>query len=156
MRLRFLTLAICLGAWIAAGCSKPMAPDVHFTALESGEKKKLSDYRGKVVLIDMWATWCGPCRQTMPIVERMYNQYGEKGLEVIAITGETAPAVRAFLKDNRMNQPVYLDTDNSVSESFKSTAIPDCVVVGKDGSVLYRGHPGDEATLERAIQSGLQ
>jgi thiol-disulfide isomerase/thioredoxin len=132
-----------------------MAPDVSFHPLEGGPKTKLSDLRGKVVLLDMWATWCGPCRQTMPIIARMHNQYAAKGLEIVAVTAETAPVVEAYLKEHPVPYGVYLDMDDSVMTGFQNTALPDCAVIGRDGSIIYRGHPGDEQALERAIQAGL-
>lgn len=137
------------------GCGKPKAPDVNLFPLDGGAKKKLSDFRGKVVLIDMWATWCGPCRQTMPVIERMHGKYASQGLEIAAVTAETAPTVRAYLKDHPVSYPIYLDNDDSVSNGFDNKAIPDAVVIGKDGSILFRGHPGKETELERAIQAGL-
>jgi cytochrome c biogenesis protein CcmG/thiol:disulfide interchange protein DsbE len=152
-----LVIVLSIFAMALAGCGKPQAPDVALYPLVDGSpKKKLSDFKGKVVLIDNWATWCGPCQETMPIIERLYSQYSPKGLEVVAVTPETLSEVKDYLKDNQVNYPIYLDTDNSVNDGFKVTGIPDCIVIGKDGTIQYRGHPGDTAPLERAIQAALE
>lgn len=153
---RITLLLVALTALFASlGCGKPLAPDVSLYPLDGGPRKKLSDFRGKVVLIDMWATWCGPCRETMPIVERMHNQYGDKGLEIAAVSPETAPVVNAYLKENPVHYPVYLDIDETVFRGFENKQLPDCVLIGRDGSVVFRGHPGDVAALEQAIQAAL-
>lgn len=156
MKLVFwIGLGILLG--LAAGCaSGQKAPDVKITQLVGNGHKRISDFKGKVVLIDAWATWCGPCRETMPIVQRIYNEFGPKGLEVIAVSTETAPVVEQFLKEHDYSYPMYLDTDNSFQEAYQIDALPVSYVIDRNGNIVFKGHPGDQFALRQAIEEALR
>ena len=139
-----------------AGCSSGQkAPDVKLTELSGNGKTRISDFKGKVVLIDAWATWCGPCRETMPVIQKFYNEFGTKGLEVMAVSAETAPVVSAFRKASDYTYPMYIDTDNSFQEAFAITEIPKTFVIDRDGNIVFSGHPGDEGELRAAIEKAL-
>ena len=145
---------ILLAVW---GCSAGQkAPDVKVAELSSGSKKRISDFKGKVVLIDAWATWCGPCRETMPVIQKFYNEFGSKGLEVMAISAETEPVVSRFLKESNYTYPFYLDTDNSFQEAYKINELPTSFVIDRAGNIVFSGHPGDEAVLREAIEAALR
>ena len=117
---------------------------------------KISEFKGKVVLIDAWATWCGPCRETMPRVQELYNEFKDQGLEVLAVSNETAPVVSRFLKDNTYTYPFYLDLDGSFGEDYKVESIPVAFVIDKNGNIVFRGHPGDHQKLRTAIVEALK
>jgi cytochrome c biogenesis protein CcmG, thiol:disulfide interchange protein DsbE len=114
---------------------------------------KLSSFKGKPVLIDFWATWCGPCRETMPELQKLHQEFGPKGLEIIAISSDPEPAVEKFLKDNPYTYPMYIDLDNSANTKFGVTGLPTSFVLDRNGKVIWTGHPGDVSQLRRAVQA---
>ncbi|MCE0498901.1 MAG: TlpA family protein disulfide reductase [Methylacidiphilales bacterium] len=116
--------------------TKPL--DLKFTAVD-GSQVDLANLRGKVVLIDFWATWCPPCRGEVPNVVAAYQKYHGQGFEVIGISlDQDKDALLAFTKQNGMVWPQYFDGqgwNNSVSSRFGIDSIPAMWLVGKDGKV---------------------
>lgn len=137
-----------------------IAPD--FTVLnDDGEEVRLSDFAGKPVVINIWATWCGPCRSELPAFEQMYEVYGEdiEFLMVNATDGaqETVEGVKAFIEENGYDFPVYYDTEFSASMAYGASSIPLTVFVLADGTLAggYRGAITEEV-LEESIQIVLE
>ena len=134
------------------------APD--FTLPDLAAKKvKLSDFHGKVVLLDFWATWCGPCRAALPHIQALHNELAEKGLQILAIAiGEDAETVLEFVERNKMSLKVLLDTQDISSTLYKVSAIPKTFLIDRQGKVvqIYTGFgPGREAELREQIESLL-
>ena len=99
----------------------------------------LSGLKGKVVFLNFWATWCGPCRIEMPSMEALYAKYRDRGLEILAVnSGERASDVLAFLAENRFTFPVVMDTDGKVSRTYGIQAIPTSYLIGRDGQIISR------------------
>lgn len=137
-----------------------IAPD--FTVLnDDGEEVRLSDFAGKPVVINIWATWCGPCRSELPAFEQMYEVYGEdiEFLMVNATDGaqETVEGVKAFIEESGYDFPVYYDTEFSASMAYGASSIPLTVFVLADGTLAggYRGAITEEV-LEESIQIVLE
>lgn len=126
---------------IAAILNKP-APDVSLSKAD-GQMVQLASKRGqKVVLLDFWATWCGPCRASMPSLAELSREYAPKGVEVYAVNvAEQVPVVQQFLAKNKIDIPVLFDTDKRVSRSFMLPAYPYSVIIGKDG-IIKNVHVG--------------
>lgn len=102
----------------------------------AGAPVKLSALKGKVVLLDFWATWCGPCRRWMPIVEKVQKDLGPRGLQVYAVNlREPDDKIGAYLRQTGVSVPVLVDRDGRVGESYNAASIPLTVIVGRDGSV---------------------
>jgi thiol-disulfide isomerase/thioredoxin len=102
-----------------------------------GNKYALSALKGKVVLINFWATWCAPCREELPILVKLYEKYKDRGFEVLAVSTEEERAlVSGFAKEYRLTFPVFYDA--AIKDYFKADVIPANVFVGKDGRVRYR------------------
>lgn len=121
----------------------------------SGKVHKLSEYRGQVVVMDFWATWCGPCRAAMPGVQKIHEKYGGKGAVVFGINcWENADAAK-FMKDEGYTYGLLLDGDEAAS-AYSVSGIPAIYVIGPDGRVVYGsvGFEGEEA-LEEAVKRGL-
>jgi thiol-disulfide isomerase/thioredoxin len=145
---------------LLGGCSAEQgfgkAPDAKVKPLDGGDSVRISDFKGKVVLIDAWATWCGPCIETMPLIQETYNEFKDKGLVVMAITSETAPEVNRFLKKNpKYSYPIYLDLDGSFAEAFQITGIPASFVIDKQGNIVFKDHPAEHGKMRRIIASAL-
>ncbi len=103
----------------------------------AGRKQRLSALKGKVVLLDFWATWCGPCRRELPIIVKLHNELQKRGLAVVAVNvGEPAPQVAEFLKKNAYALPVWLDVNSEVADQYGASAIPTLVVIDRTGGVV--------------------
>ena len=104
-----------------------------------GKYQSLKDLQGKVVFLNFWATWCGPCRAEMPSIESLYGRYRDKGLEVLAVnSGEKLDQVLAFMKTNKLSFPAALDTDGKVSGIYGIQAIPTTYLIDRDGKIIAR------------------
>ncbi|WP_053228221.1 TlpA family protein disulfide reductase [Spirochaeta cellobiosiphila] len=105
-----------------------------------GTMKPISTYEGKVVLLNFWATWCPPCREEMPSMQKLYNEWSGKGFEIVAINlSEKKDTVQSFLTDNAYTYPVLMDYDGAIgSQWFGVTGIPTTFVLDKNGMVRGR------------------
>ena len=122
-----------------------------------GRRVSLSDFRGKTVLVDFWATWCGPCRSSMPTVENLYQRFQQQGLEVIGVNIEgPSKDVLGFIDDGGYSFLFLFDQGNfrsSVVQSYGVRAIPRSVLIDRRGNVVYFGHPVNlpEALVEETL-----
>jgi thiol-disulfide isomerase/thioredoxin len=97
----------------------------------------LAAHVGKdIVMLDFWATWCGPCVQAMPDIERVAKKFADRGLVLYAVNvGEDAETITEFLKSRELDVPVAMDLDNTISQQYHASGIPQTVLIGKDGKV---------------------
>lgn len=135
------------------------APQFKLDALE-GKPVSLADLNGKVVVIDFWATWCGPCRASLPHLNQLYNDMKEKGLQVFAIDEqEDKKDVQAFVTESKLTVPVLLDSDGKAGGQYGVTGIPQTVVIGKDGKVkkVIIGFGGEATSqeLKKAVDAAM-
>lgn len=124
-----------------------IAPDFTLKSA-SGNNLRLSEYRGEVVLINFWASWCGPCRQEMPLLDELHNRYKPLGFTVLAINVEEDPgkALR-LLEDMQPGFPVLFDNTSEVSKQYDVVAMPSTVLVDRNGNMRYL-HKGYKPGLE--------
>jgi len=121
------------------GLSKPnpvrAAKEFSVATPEDG-KVRLSEYKGKVVLLNFWATWCKPCEEEMPSMERLHQQYKDKGLVVLAISEDAggASVVAPYLKKHKLTFPVGLDPKSSVAGLYGVWAVPSTFIIDKRGN----------------------
>jgi peroxiredoxin len=119
-----------------------------------GKTLTLASYKGKVVLLDFWATWCMPCKQEMPNVLRIHDRFHKKGFEIIGISLDSdRVALDRYIKSNKMTWPQYFDGrgwQNGVAEIYKVRSIPATYLIDKQGKIRYRSLRGAE--LERAVE----
>ena len=149
--LGFICLAFCTLAVQAAP-----APD--FTLKnDAGENIRLAEQRGKVVMLNFWASWCGPCRKEMPLLDEMYQRYNKVGFELYGINVEQdTAAAQKLLKDLEVTLPVLYDPESKVSKLYKVDAMPTTVMIDKNGEIRYvnRGYKaGDEEKYRDQIQT---
>ncbi len=102
----------------------------------SGKEWKLSDLRGKVVLVNFWATWCPPCRKEIPDLGVLYARFQERGFAILAISDEEAGKVAAFAKEQNIKYPILLDTGRRVHDLFGVEGIPKSFVYDRDGKIV--------------------
>lgn len=173
MPLLILASILLGGFWIIAtadpesAASRPPSPHVGFAAPDfslvtlEGEALRLSDLRGRVVILNFWATWCPPCRAEMPALERIAKAYEPAGLTVLGVHAtdqDSVGAARAFAADFELTFPIVLDTEGAASRLYALGAMPSTYVIDKDGIIreVILGGPLSEATLESLVQSLLE
>jgi peroxiredoxin len=134
------------------------APDFKLSGLDD-KAVSLADVKGSVTILDFWATWCGPCRASLPHLADLYAKMKGDGLKVYAVNcSEDKPTVQAFVEQTKLAVPVLLDTDGAVSQKFDANAIPETVLIGKDGRVrkVFIGFSSDtEDQIAAAVKAAL-
>ena len=133
------------------------APQLTLNNLQ-GQPVSLADYRGKVVLVNNWATWCPPCKSELPDLQAYYNAHNRQGFIIVAIeSGEPAAEVINFVKQNGMTFPVLIDPNSKALEAFKNWDLPSSYVIDQQGSLRmdWTG-PLSRAALEKYITPLLE
>lgn len=148
-----------LAAMVAAtsGFAADSGPAPAFTLTDlAGAQAGLAKYKGNVVMVNFWATWCGPCQQEMPLLDAMYKKYKMAGFTLIGVNvDKEAPPVKALLERKPVTFPVLLDPANSVSKAYHVDEMPSTVIVDRKGQIRYvhRGYrPGDENEYQDKIR----
>lgn len=136
------------------------APDFELQTL-SGETVRLSDFRGQVVLVNLWATWCPPCRAEMPAIEAVYREYASQGFVVLGVNAanqDDLGQVKDFAQDYDLSFPILLDLDGSVSRIYALRSLPTSFFIDGDGIIreVVIGGPLAKALLEIRIQGMLE
>jgi len=136
-----------------------LAPDFTLETM-SGASYKLSDLRGQAVVVNLWASWCGPCRLEMPALNKVYEEYKDKGLVILAVnaTNQDNPAaVEAFVAQFGLRFPVLMDNDGTVSRLYELRSLPTTFFIGRDGVIrrVIVGGPMAESTLRIEVESLL-
>jgi peroxiredoxin len=172
MNVKLQTLLRCAaGAWLAAAlglaagdadatlAAASKAPDFTLPVI-GGANLRLQEQRGRVVMVNFWATWCGPCRVEMPHLNRLYDKYRGSGFVLLGVNIDEEPRKAADLAAKLgLRFPVLLDADKKVSRLYDLTAMPSTVLIDRDGRVRYihRGYrDGFEDTYEKQIRELLK
>ncbi|MGA8533796.1 MAG: TlpA disulfide reductase family protein [Candidatus Tumulicola sp.] len=109
---------------------------------DAGGPASLARYRGKVIVMNLWATWCPPCRAEMPELQRLADVYGARGVAVVGVNqGESAQRARAFAQSLQIRFPIWLDDQQQYGRVFTALGLPTTVIVGRDG-IVVRGFDG--------------
>ena len=121
-----------------------------------GKTVKLSDYRGKPVLLNFWATWCGPCKSEMPYLQQINDTYSAKGLVLLAVDIDESPdTVKKFMADLNLSLNVPMDVGKKVAKAYSITAIPSTFLIDKDGIIRGKvvGAFQNKAAIEEALKT---
>lgn len=169
MTLRRLVPALVLCALFA--CSKGDAPPTEVavgkpippyaaTSLD-GAATSIADHKGKVVLLNVWATWCAPCREEIPYLQSLHDQHATHGLEVIGVSVDargSEETIRGFQKDFGMRYPIWLDPDERVQTLYLALGVPASYLIDRDGILRWK-HLGTvratDTTFTRALDAAL-
>ena len=117
--------------------------------------------RGSVVLLNVWATWCGPCRFEIPELQALHKKYSDRGFKVVGVSvDDTGVAgVKQFIADNKVTYPIAVDADGRVANLLSTTVLPTTVLIGRDGKILWRKvgavMPNETASLESVVEKAL-
>jgi peroxiredoxin len=146
-------VALPLGA--AVDTNSP-APDFTLNG-QSGKPVALTQFKGQVVMLNFWASWCGPCRQEMPLLDSIYKKYSKLGFTMIGVNVEPdSKAANDWLKQTPVTFPILYDTDSKVSKLYGVSGMPSTVIVDRKGTVrmIHRGYkPGDEEEYLSSIRT---
>lgn len=161
------SLLLPLLACVPGGEAAPARVDVglpvpaYHAVTIAGDSTSLAAQQGKVVLLNVWATWCHPCRDEIPELQSMFDRYRDRGFEIVGVSvdadGNDA-AIRQFIREFRMTYPVWHDPDERVSTQFLIFGVPATFLIDRKGILRWKKtgpiQPGD-TTLTRAIEQAL-
>lgn len=162
---RFLALAavaLLLGSACEKAPSRPTIPDFVFPDL-SGQAVRARDLRGKVVVLNLWATWCLPCVQEMPTLERLHRKMEGRDLVVLAVSEDEAPArVKPWVEERKLTFPVLLDPKAQLGFALGVTGYPETFIVDRNGGIVHHhvgyanwADPRIVKALERLLETGI-
>lgn len=157
--LTFAAAALMVTSYVAALDTGARAPAVSGSSLSGRGTVNLSQHRGSVVVVDFWASWCEPCAEAMPALERIYQRYRQQGLVIIGVSEDrTANNARGFLERAHVSFPVLHDADHSVANRYRPPTMPSTYVIDRQGVVrhVHSGYrSGDARRLEQEIRDLL-
>jgi thiol-disulfide isomerase/thioredoxin len=151
--------AVSAGAWAAGGTLKPWSsgatPPLALRDIE-GKEHNLADYKGKVVVLNFWATWCDPCREEMPAMQRLQDKLAGKPFTILAVDyGEGAPRIKDFLKKVPVRFTMLLDRDTTAATAWKVKVLPTTLVIDPEQRVRYVA-VGDVGWDSQAVEEQIR
>ncbi len=139
------------------GAGRKTAPEITLADI-NGKTHKLSNYRGKVVLVDFWATWCGPCRSEIPHLVRIYNTYKNQGFVALGVGLDDTERLKNMVKDLNISYPILPDEQSISSKPYRVLGIPRTLIIDKKGRIAFDHTgfgPGMQVELEKEIKQLL-
>jgi len=158
MQLSLKLIAILVvGGITSASSGEANGPAPAFTLTSiSGQTASLNQYKGQVVMVNFWATWCGPCQQEMPLLDQMYKKFKPTGFTLLGVNvDKDVPTVKDLLTRKPVTFPILLDPTNQVSKAYHVNDMPSTVIIDRKGDIRYvhRGYkPGDENEYQNRIR----
>lgn len=116
------------------------APDFNAEQIPTGDSVTLRDYRGDVVLLNLWATWCAPCLREMPAMERLYQKLGPEGLSVVAVSVDATDngSIQAFANELNLTFDILYDRSHQIERTYQVMALPQSFVIDRNGVIVWR------------------
>ncbi len=161
-----LAVAAVVGAGLAlSGDLAPVsvgskAPDFRAVRLTSGDSVSLGQFSGDVVLLNIWATWCAPCEQEMPSIQRLYQEMSPEGLKIVSVSidDDQPDAVRRWLADRKLTFEVLQDRSHEIERIYQTTGVPESFVIDRHGVIVKKvigpvewDHPAQKALFRRLL-----
>jgi thiol-disulfide isomerase/thioredoxin len=145
--------------WLALRPVAPieLAPDFSVSLLD-GSKVRLSDYHGKVLMLNFWASWCAPCKEEMPLLEALYQQQNPDRFALLAINeGENQKTASKFAAELGLTFPIGLDINGDLVEPYNLIGLPITIIIGPNGDIRYN-HPGQlyQKTIDEEVTPLIQ
>ncbi len=135
------------------------APEIGARTLD-GRRIRMADLRGKVVIVDFWASWCDPCREEMPVLERMYQRYKDQGLVVVGVSVDrNARNARGFLRRTPVSFPIVHDGGHGIADRYSPPRMPSSYIIDRRGVIrhVHEGfRSGDGQRMEREVRALLR
>ncbi len=156
-----LSLSLLMGSISFSHAAEMGDKATDFTLKSLGGKNlKLSEYRGQVVMLNFWASWCAPCRQEMPLLEDLYKKYKRLGFIILGVNVERdSSKASSLLKSIKVSFPILFDNENKISKLYTVTAMPTTIIIDRDGNMryLHKGYkPGYELAYQKQIKALLR
>ena len=140
------------------------APDIRAVTLEEvPEERTLADYRGDVVLLNVWATWCLPCEAEMPSMELLHRSYADSGLRIVAVSIDdpgSEQTIRDFVARYELTFDILHDPEKAITRSYRTTGVPETFVIGRDGVIRRKTYvqdwnsPANRALISQLVHEG--
>lgn len=150
-----VALFTCSSFAYSAELISQKAPDFTLKSM-AGKNLNLTEQRGNIIVLNFWASWCGPCRKEMPILQKFHDKYSNLGVQVWGVNVEQEnQAGRDFIKDIAVNFPIFFDASNTISAAYQVDAMPTTVIIDRAGQVrfVFRGYKdGYEKKYAKAIK----
>jgi peroxiredoxin len=127
------------------------APDFKAKVLGANQFKTMADYKGQVILLNVWATWCEPCKQELPSLEKLYKEYGPKGLKLVAVSIDdyvSEDSIRAFGKTYGITFEVLHDSTHAIERIYQTTGYPETFIIGPEGTIRRKWIGPDDWTSQ--------
>ena len=160
---------LALGVWAlmqygpAAVQPGSRAPDFRALDINSGDSVSLSDYRGRVTLVNIWATWCGPCREEMPSMQQAFAELKDRGFAIAAVSIDESSVddVRGFQREFGLTFDILHDRTGQIQQLYQTTGVPESFLLDRDGVIVKRligihnwASPANIAQIERLLAAG--
>ena len=136
------------------------APDATMVTLDGGDTVAVRDLRGQVVLLNVWATWCAPCEQEMPAMQRLHDELGPGGLKIVAVSIDQgdAESVRKWIDERHLTFAVLHDKSGRIQQIYQTTGVPESFVLDREGTIVKKvigatewDHPAQKALFRRLL-----
>jgi peroxiredoxin len=139
------------------------APEATMVTLDTGDTVVVSDFKGDVVLLNIWATWCAPCEEEMPSMQRLHDQLSAEGLKIVAVSVDQgdAESVQRWIDERKLTFRVLHDRTGRIQQIYQTTGVPESFVIDREGHIVKKvigaaewDHPAQKAMLRRLLGGG--
>jgi peroxiredoxin len=136
------------------------APNATMVTLDGGDTVAVRDFRGQVVLLNVWATWCAPCEQEMPAMQRLHEELGPEGLKIVAVSIDQgdAESVKRWMDERSLTFTVLHDKSGRIQQVYQTTGVPESFVLDREGTIVKKvigatewDHPAQKALFRRLL-----
>jgi cytochrome c biogenesis protein CcmG, thiol:disulfide interchange protein DsbE len=157
-----VTLALKLRSEIDIIAVGSGAPNFHAVNLSNGRPTTMADYKGKVVLLNIWATWCGPCRVEMPAIERLHRKFAGTDFRLVSVSidKDDSTVVRRFAQELGLTFEILHDRSGAIQQAYQTTGVPESFVIDRDGTIVKKvigaaewDSPVNETLLQRLVDA---